>query len=225
MNCRILNVGPDPEAQRLLEELARTEDRISLQHAEVGSVALEALKQTSESDLPSLVIIPFRLAILNSHDFIAGMQSHEHLSAIPVVVWGPQIELWEMGQLYREGATSVLLGDFNAAQLDAIRDFCRAWGGLKPVVTTQSEPEAKQSNHPKAHKQSDRDARLGTLFLWSGGISALCWVYSALGLGSSYTLIELAPALIHTSLTCAGLLLLVHRTPGSKASQATRARS
>ena len=208
-NCRILNVGPDPDARRLLDELAQTEEGVSLQHVEVGSVALEGLKQLPESDLPSIVIIPFRFAILTSHDFLSGMQSHEQLRAIPVLIWGPQIELWEMGQLYREGATSVLLGDFNAAHLEAVRHFCRASAGVKPVVAGYTAPEAPKSSHRKADSQSD--VHLGRLFLWSGGISAVCWVCSVLRFGASYTLIELAPASIHTSLTCAGLFLLFQR--------------
>jgi CheY-like chemotaxis protein len=209
-NCRILNVGPDPDAQRLLGELAQTEEGVSLEHVEVGSVALEMLRQLPESDLPSIVIIPFRLAILNCHDFISAMHSHEQLRAIPVLIWGPQIELWEMGQLYREGATSVLLGDFSAAHVDAVRNFCCAWMGVRPAATGQAAPELHKSGDRNAYGQSDHNVQLGTLFLWSGCISAACWVWSVLSVGGSYTLIELAPASIHTSLTCAGLFLLFH---------------
>jgi|SRR5215469_3633900 len=214
-NFRILNVGPDPEAQRLLGELAQTEEGISLHHIEVGSVALEFLTHLPESDLPSIVIIPFRFAILTSHDFILSMQAHERLSAIPVLVWGPEIELWEMGQLCREGATSVLLGDFSNPHLDAVRHFWRAWAGHKPVLTARSLPEVKKSIFQKDSRASDRDFRLGTLFLWSGCISAACWVWSVFRFGTSYTLIDLAPVSVHISLTCAGLFLIIHHVKPS----------
>jgi len=211
LHCRILNVGPDPDARRLLRELAQTEAGVLLQQIETGSDALDALKHLPESELPNIVIIPFRLAILTSLDFIFGMQSEERLSSIPVLVWGPRIEPWEMGQLYTAGAASVLLGDFDATHLNAMRNFCRSWTGLEPVVTVNSTDEARNPSSRKTDGQSFRDVRLGRLFLWTGSTSAAFWVWSVIQLGASYRLIDLLPIPIYASLTCAGLFLTVRR--------------
>ena len=89
-------------------------DGVLLQQIETGSVALDVLKHVPDSELPNLVIIPFRLAILTSLDFISSVQPVERLGSIPVLVWGPRIEPWEVGQLYTAGAVGVLLGDFDA---------------------------------------------------------------------------------------------------------------
>ena len=208
VQCRILNVGPDPDAHRLLLELAQNEAGILLQQIEFGSTALEILKQLPESDLPHIVTIPHRLAILTSQDFISAMQSDERLSAIPILVWGPRIEPWEMGELYKAGAISVLLGNFDATHVDAVRQFCYSRTSLKSVVTVNPVEVVTIPRPPENDGQNVRNVRLGTLFLWTSSTSSAFWVWSFVQARASYTLIDLAPVPIYTSLATAGLFLI-----------------
>ena len=84
VHCRILNIGADSEAYRLLQELAQSEPLIRMQHQEMGSVALEHLLNLPESELPHLVLIPFRSPIVTSLEFTSAMHSHEQLRSVPI---------------------------------------------------------------------------------------------------------------------------------------------
>jgi len=100
LHYRILNVGPDSGVRSSLRELvAQTEGLVLLQHIETGSIALDILSKLPESELPHIVIIPFRLPILTSLDFISAMHSHQRLRSIPILVWWPEMEVQEIKQL------------------------------------------------------------------------------------------------------------------------------
>ena len=85
--CRILNVGPDADVRRSLRELVQTEG-VLLQHIETGLLAFDELTKLQETELPDIVIIPFRLPILTAFDFISAMHSHQRLGSIPILVGG-----------------------------------------------------------------------------------------------------------------------------------------
>lgn len=123
MHCRILNIGADSEAYRLLQELAQSEPLIRMQHQEMGSVALEHLLNLPESELPHLVLIPFRSPIVTSLEFTSAMHSHEQLRSVPILIWGAEITAAEINELYKAGATSVLLGQLGKNHLEAVRRF------------------------------------------------------------------------------------------------------
>jgi len=210
--CRILNVGPDADVRRSLRELVQTEG-VLLQHIETGLLAFDELTKLQETELPDIVIIPFRLPILTAFDFISAMHSHQRLGSIPILVWWPEMEEQEINQLYRAGAACVLLGQLDTTHLEAVRRFCRSWNGIEPVAMNPS-PEEISSTLRQADEQGDRNVQLGTLFVWTGCVSAVLWGWASLQPANSHQAVDLAPLPVYGSLACAGLSLMWGRSSG-----------
>jgi len=212
LHYRILNVGPDSGVRSSLRELvAQTEGLVLLQHIETGSIALDILSKLPESELPHILIIPFRLPILTSLDFISAMHSHQRLRSIPILVWWPEMEVQEIKQLYQGGATCVLLGQFGTSHLDAVRRFCRDWTGIETAVTVNPSLRATSPISQQTGKEGGRNVRLGTLFVWTGCVSAALWLFGFLQFTSSYKVVDLAPLPVYASLAGAGLSLMWRR--------------
>ena len=212
MHYRILNVGPDSGVRSSLRELvAQTEGLVLLQHIETGSIALDILSKLPESELPHIVIIPFRLPILTSLDFISAMHSHQRLRSIPILVWWPEMEVQEIKQLYQGGATCVLLGQFGTSHLDAVRRLCRDWTVIETAVTVNPSLRATSPISQQTGKEGGRNVRLGTLFVWTGCVSAALWLFGFLQFTSSYKVVDLAPLPVYASLAGAGLSLMWRR--------------
>jgi CheY-like chemotaxis protein len=210
VHCRILNVGPDADARRLLGELAQT-DGLVLQHIETGSVALEALSKLPEAELPHLVIIPFRLPILMAVDFISVMHSHQQLRSIPILVWGPETEAQEVDRMFEAGEVCVLLGKFGTMHLDAVRHLCRNSTGIEPAVAETPSLRAANATSQPTGEQRDRNVELGLLFVWAGCISAVFFVCAFPQLGGSNKVVDLAPLPVCGSLAGAGFSLMWRR--------------
>jgi len=212
LHYRILNVGPDSGVRSSLRELvAQTDGLVLLQHIETGSIALDILSKLPESELPHIVIIPFRLPILTSLDFISAMHSHQRLRSIPILVWWPEMEVQEIKQLYQGGATCVLLGQFGTSHLDAVRRFCRDWTGIETAVTVNPSLRATSPISQQTGEEGGRNVRLGTLFVWTGCVSAALWLFGFLQFTSSYKVVDLAPLPVYASLAGAGLSLMWRR--------------
>jgi hypothetical protein len=209
--CRILNVGPDSQVHHALEIL-QTEGVASLRHAETGGIAIGVLGELPDSDLPELVIIPLRLPMLTCIDFIALMYSHPRLRGIRILVWGPHIRAQEIDHIYAVGAFCVLPGQFGAAHLDAVRQFCHSRTSTPMEVPTITPPFAIVA--PVSHSEkATRNARLGVLFVWTGCVSATLWACSFLRPGLSFRTTDLVPLLVYAALTYAGMSLMWRPTP------------
>lgn len=208
VHCRILNVGPDSEVQCLLRQLLHTEELVSVQQVETGSIALDVLSRLPESELPHLVVIPFQLPILTGLDFIAAMRSHPQLRSIPVVVWGAEIQARVIDQIHKDGAAGVLLGHFGTAHVNALWQFCRKLTATDASVTKNPSQYAITFPSQRTGEQGGRDVRLGTLFVWTGCFSAVLWICAFLEFASSYKLIDLAPLPVYGGLACAGFSLM-----------------
>jgi DNA-binding NarL/FixJ family response regulator len=212
LHCQILNIGTDSEAHRLLQELVQSEPLIRLQHIEMGSIALEHLRNLSEPELPHIVLVPFRLPIVTSLEFTSAMHSHERLQSVPILVWGVEITAGQMSDLYRAGATSVLLGEFGENHLEAVRRFVLGIDTLIPATTPITSLPANESPSPKPGKQCHRDVQLGTLFVRTGCLCAALWLCAVIRFGSSYRLIDIAPVAVYGALACAGFSLMSTRS-------------
>ncbi len=127
MHCRILNIGPDSGVHRSLMEFLEAEGLGTPQHIETGAIALDILSQLPESELPHIIVIPFRLPVLTGVDFIVRLRLHERLRSIPIFVWGPQIPADEIERIYTAGGAGVFPGQFNSLHLESLRQFCRTW--------------------------------------------------------------------------------------------------
>ena len=210
MDCRILNIGADSEAHRLLQELVQSEPLLKLQHQEMGSTALEHLLNLPESELPHLVLIPFRLPIVTSLEFTSALRSNERFRSVAILVWGAEITAVQMSELYKAGATSVLLGEFGKKHLEVVQRFGLGIDALVPSTTPITAFLARHSSSPRCRHP---DVQLGTLFIWTGCLCAALWVCAVMRFGSSYRITDLAPALVYIALTCAGLSLMWRRSP------------
>ncbi len=207
--CRILNVGPDPEVRSLLRDLVKTEGLVLLQHIETGSLALNALTNLPDVEQPHLVVVSFRLPVLTGLDFIRQLRSHQQLRSIDIFVWGPEIRADEIDQLHKAGAACVFLGEFDANHLEFVRRFVRIATGQE--LESPTIPSSRvASTRPTASTKSDRDARLGTMFAWAGCLSASLWACASLG--PSYHAVDLLPLPVYVALTCAGFVLMRGRT-------------
>ena len=210
MHCRILNIGLDSEVCRSLEKLL--DEGASLQHIETGTIALDILRELPESDLPHIIVIPFRLPILWGADFVAEMRRNPELRSIPVFVWGAHMRADEIQKLYEAGATSVLPGDFNSLHLEALRQFCRKRNGTEADLP-RSKPRSEVIVHDSELKPV-RNVRLGVLFVWTASISTVLWGCSLLQLGTTYSSADLAPLPIYGALASAGFSLMWRRAIG-----------
>jgi CheY-like chemotaxis protein len=212
VHCRILNIGADSEAHRLLQELVQSEPLIRLQHIEMGSTALEHLRNLPEPELPHIVLVPFRLPIVTSLEFTSAMHSHERLRSVPILVWGAEITAEQMSDLYRAGATSVLLGEFCKNHLEAVRRFGLGIDAVIPATTPITSLPANKPPSRKPVKRCHRDMPLGTLFVWTGCLCSALWVSAVIRFGSSYRLIDMAPVVVYGALACAGFSLIWRRS-------------
>ena len=207
LDCSILNIGLDSEVCRSLEKLL--EEGASLQHIETGTIALDILRELPESELPHIIVIPFRLPILWGADFVAEMRRNPQLRSIPVFVWGAHMRSEEIQKLYEGGASSVLPGDFNSLHLEALRQFCR-----NRICIEADLPRGKPRSEGIVHDSDPepvRNARLGVLFLWTACISTVLWGCSLLQLGTTYSSADLAPLPIYGALASAGVSLMWRR--------------
>ena len=204
VQCRILNVGPNLQARRLLQELVQTDEPVCLRHIETGFIALDQLARLPATELPHLVIVPSRLPILTGLDFIAQMQTHEHLRSIPVLVWGTEIPAAQIDEMQRIGVGDVFLGEFGTIHLAAIRRFVGSVTGVEGNV--QGVPPPSQVTSRRISPKAKRDAKLGKLFAWAGCISTLLWLCTFIG--RSYDASDIVPLPVYAALTCAGFLLM-----------------
>jgi CheY-like chemotaxis protein len=212
MGSTIFNVGTGTDVQRLLGELLKGDGSASLEHIETGAMALETLLKLEDSELPQLVITPFRLPIMKGADFIAEMRSHQRLRGIPVLVWGVHIPADEINRLLAAGARQVLEGQFDAAHLEAVRQLCPQCFCSNPGQTRSLRRRyAITSVLRDAGENAARNARLGALFAWTGCISAVLWIWAFVQLGMAYTEADLAPLPVYAALFSAGFLLMLAR--------------
>jgi CheY-like chemotaxis protein len=214
VRCGILNIGPDPGVRRSVSEALEADWLASVQHVETGSIALEMLHTLPDSELPDIIILPFRLPILKAIDIIAGMRTRQQLRSIPILIWGAQIPTDDIDQLHSAGAARVLPGEFSTTHLDALLNFSRnrmrseAAGG---ATRHRQRRYAFTSALLHASEKAVRNTRLGALFVWTGCISSVLWMCAFLHLGMSYTDSDLAPLPVYTALTLAGLSLMFVR--------------
>jgi CheY-like chemotaxis protein len=207
--CRVVNIGPDVDVRRLLTEFLKTYDCVSIRHIETGTIGLDILGNLPESDIPDIVIVPFRLPILTGLDFIVAMRSHGQLRAIPIIVWGPQMQVEEINEMYGAGATCVLPGKFNATHVDGLKRFVFNTTGVScNVAIQQKASRAVLKQRPERGRMVNGNARLGTLFTLSACVSIVLWMLAFLQFGNSYETIDLAPLPVYASLAFAGLSLM-----------------
>jgi len=211
LHCRILNIGPDPGVRDFLGALVQAVVQVQLQNIESGFIALEILRGLPESELPHIVIIPFRLPILNGLDFISGMHSNPHTQPIPILVWGPEIQEQQINELYRAGAACVLLGQFDLAHLEAVRRFCDKCIGSETATIMNQTLYAPRSAS-QSSERTNRNASLGTLFVWSACIAAGLWMCTL-----PHKDLDLTPLPVYASLACAGFSLMWGRPNGVRA--------
>ena len=213
LRCQILNIGPDPGVRKSISETIEAEGLASVQHVETGFIALDMLDKLPDSELPNIVVLPFRLPILKAIDIIAGMHSRPQLRSIPILIWGAQIPKDEIDQLHATGAARVLPGEFSATHVDALLHFCRNRMSREAVGASRRRRRryAIACALLDAGENAARNARLGALFVWTGCISSVLWMGSFLHLGMSYTESDLAPVPVYTALTLAGLTLMFVR--------------
>ena len=213
MRCRILNIGPDLGVRKSISESIEADGLASVQHVETGSIALEVLDKLPNSELPDIVVLPFRLPILKAIDIIARMQSRQQLRHIPILIWGAPIPKDEIDQLHATATARVLPGEFSTTHLDALLHFCRN----RMSRDTAGVPRPRRRRYTiasalfHAGENAARNAQLGALFVWTGCISSVLWMCSFLHLGMSYTESDLAPVPVYTALTLAGLTLMLVR--------------
>jgi CheY-like chemotaxis protein len=205
---RILNVGPDPGVRDALRGLVQADRFLSLRHAETASVAFDVLRELADSDLPHLVIVPCRLPVLTCVDFITAVYSHPRLRSIPILVWGPRIRADEIDQIYATGAACVLPGPFSRVHLDAVRQLCHSYTGTEPDVPLIKPPRTSTRALFPTREKAVRNAKLGTLFVWTGCISAAFWVCAFFRPATSFRGTDLTPLLVYAALTYAGMSLL-----------------
>jgi len=105
----------------------------------------------------------------------------------------------------------VLLGQFGTSHLDAVRRFCRDWTGIETAVTVNPSLRATSPISQQTGKEGGRNVRLGTLFVWTGCVSAALWLFGFLQFTSSYKVVDLAPLPVYASLAGAGLSLMWRR--------------
>lgn len=230
MYCRLMNIGPDASVQRPMQKLRKNDPHVSVRHIETGTLALDILSKLPPSEVPDIVVIAFRLPILNALDFIRRMNSYPHLCSVAVFVWGPAIRPGEIEELYRAGAACVFVGQFDLTHVDALHQFCRRRMRLLGGGTESIRESEYKTNSAILSKQEVRNARLGTTFLLTGSISAGLWILAFLQPGGS-TGINFVPTPIYAALLCAGLWLmhqdrlhslhLSYRAPVGRASVST----
>src|SRR5262249_20336487 len=159
-----------------------------LEHVLTGTLALDILTKLPASELPDIVLIAFRLPVLTALDFIRLMYSHPQLSSIVIFVCGPAIRREDIEELYRAGAACVFVGTIDSMHLDALRQFCRnrvtsLGNGAEPTLQSRC-----TANSARTSSQEVRNARLGTMFLLTGGISIALWLFALVGSGESNTM-------------------------------------
>ena len=178
----------------------------TVQHIETGGLALETLNGLPESELPDIIVIPFRLPVLTGIEFMVRLRSRERLRSIPIFVWGPHMEAGEIHQLYAAGAACVLPGQFSAGHLDALRQFC-----LNLIdADAPNDPADKSALRPRSEK-AVRNARLGALFAWAGCVSIAIWMCGFLQAVTSHAA-DLVPLPLYAALASAGFSLMWKRS-------------
>ena len=214
--CRILNVGPNPNVRRLLEELVQSDEPVLIRHIETGILALDELVNSPGTDLPDLVFVSFRLPVITGLDFVVQMRSHGHLRSIPIMVWGPDILADQIYQMHKAGADCVFLGEFDTFHLDYVRRFLGLQhSAVEDVASTPAPARVTRRVEQMTVAKLKGNAQLGTIFSCAGWASVALWLIAFLGLSNHA--VDLLPLPVYTGLIGAGFVLMSSHADKAKA--------
>ena len=127
--CRILHVTDNEADYRLLAEVVRDDERLSLAWAPTGESALELLGRPPSRESPNVVLLSWVLPMLSGEEMLRTMKADEKLRTIPVIVSTFTVDVADVQRMYALGASCVVdkphaLDEF----YEVIRGFALFWG-------------------------------------------------------------------------------------------------
>ena len=120
-NVHILLADDDDEDQELLKEALLAE----ASHAEIttvwnGEEALSYLANCAEHALPDIIVLDYKMPIVNGAEFLERLQVERRYASIPKVVWSSSGRQQYVDQCLRHGASLFVTKPNDKAELKNI---------------------------------------------------------------------------------------------------------
>lgn len=117
-NRTVLFADDDPEDQELLEEaILELEPLTQLHKVANGREALDYLEKCRDNELPSLIILDYKMPIMNAPDVLGYLLQNPRYHTISKAVWSSSRQAQYAQNCLEKGAHFYYEKPFNAAQL------------------------------------------------------------------------------------------------------------
>lgn len=127
---KILLADDDPEDQEILEDAIRQLEPVAEMHmVENGKEVLEFLEHCSDRELPELIILDYKMPVLNAVEVLEHINQASRLKSIPKVVWSSSRQPEHVQNCMEKGAASYFVKPNKLSELTKIAEqmlaFCR----------------------------------------------------------------------------------------------------
>jgi len=103
-------VDDDPEDRMLMEDIfTEIGAGNAVHYEESGETAISYLKQLSENELPSVILLDLNMPKLNGTQVLKLLKADEHLKNITVIIYSTSVNHVEKEQALKLGAHSYVI--------------------------------------------------------------------------------------------------------------------
>lgn len=127
---KILLADDDPEDQEILEDAIRKLEPVAQMHMmENGKEVLEFLAHCPDRELPELIILDYKMPVLNAVEVLELINQASRLKSIPKVVWSSSRQPEHVQNCMEKGAASYFVKPNKLSELTRIAEqmlaYCR----------------------------------------------------------------------------------------------------
>lgn len=136
---RILLADDDPDDQDFLVQAIRELNQpVSMKCVSDGREVLGCLSSLDEKDFPDLIVIDYKMPILNATDVLQKMGEEPRFRNIPVIVWSTSNQPEHIRQCLECGAVQYFTKPSSQAELELLAekifDICVTSTGINKEV-------------------------------------------------------------------------------------------
>lgn len=117
----ILLADDDLEDQSLLKDVLLELDKTKMVESVFdGGAVIDYLNERSDLDLPCVIILDFKMPVMNADDVLATLDANLRYRAIPKVVWSTSNQQQHIDQCLQKGAKAYFTKPNSFKELESI---------------------------------------------------------------------------------------------------------
>ncbi|HVV04252.1 MAG TPA: response regulator [Puia sp.] len=127
---KILIADDDTEDLEILTEvLNQLDDHMSIHTVQNGGQVFRYLANTADDDLPCVIVLDYKMPILNAAEVLEKIRNDQRYSHIPKVVWSTSGRQEDMNRCIKAGAKEYFIKPSKTSDLRRMAgimlDYCR----------------------------------------------------------------------------------------------------